>query len=194
MSQDYTAIVHKWFEELKPLFVNLLKSRYSMGYDDAMDIYIQVWMDVRENILRGRTPQTDESKTWKAYILRMGLNQASNMVRDYHWVSYDTAGDDDDDRYNPVMAEAEKKAGELAETTVFDDPALHEVLGNELSCIPEPCNSILKMHYYDGLSMTEIANCMNYASSRSAITTNHRCMEKLRTRVKNMVKRLGIIE
>ena len=41
--------------------------------------------------------------------------------------------------------------------------------------------------------MKEIADSMNYSSSRSAITTKNRCMDKLKARVLNTVRYLGIL-
>ncbi len=71
---------------------------------------------------------------------------------------------------------------------------MQEILAAELSYIPDPCNKILKLYYFDELSMKEIAESMNYSSSRSAITTKNRCMDKLKTRVMDAVRRLGILD
>ena len=42
--------------------------------------------------------------------------------------------------------------------------------------------------------MKEIADAMNYSGPRTAITTNNRCKDKLRERILNAIRRLGILD
>lgn len=189
MPYDYNDIVRRFFEELKPLFINTLCNNFHIDYDDAMDIYAQVWLDVRSNILDGRVR---EGTAWKAYIIKMGLNQANKVAsKKNRQVSID---DDVDKRFNRGSFELEKAAQELEYKSVYENPELKAVLGAELSYIPDPCNKILKLYYFDDLSMKEIADSMNYSGSRSAISTMSRCMKKLKKRVLFMVSHLGILD
>lgn len=186
MSYEYNDIVHQFFEELKPLFVNYLRKNFPLDYDEIMNIYTEVWIDVRNNIQRGKV---DASTKWKAYILRMGWNQANKMVtRQPRDIDYY-----DDENFNRDEFERKYTEEKAAEISIYEDPDMKAVLNAELSYIPDPCNKILKLYYYEGLSMTEIADTMNYSNSRSAITTKNRCMDKLKARVVNAVRRLGIL-
>jgi RNA polymerase sigma factor, sigma-70 family len=185
MEYVYNDIVRQWYEELKPLFMNYLRKNYPLDYDEIMNIYTNVWMDVRDNIRRGKV---EPGTKWKAYILKMGWYQASKITQ--RRPLHDSM---DDDTFNRDKFEQEYTEQKEAETSIYEDPEMQAVLTAELSYIPDPCNKILKLYYFDDLSMTEIAESMNYSSSRSAITTKNRCMEKLRSRVLNTVRRLGII-
>ncbi len=102
----------------------------------------------------------------------------------------------DEENFNRKQFEYEQGARKLDEyyTSVYENPELQAVLVAELNYIPDPCNKILKMYYFDEFSMTEIAEAMNYRSSSSAKTTKKRCMDKLKARVKNAVRRLGILD
>ena len=182
----YNEIVRENFEGLKQLFVNYLRKNFFLTNDQIMSIYTQVWLDVRDNILHGRVrPHTK----WRSYILKMGRNQALNIAsRRPHVESID------DPKFN--HDEFERRYTEMrgADSSIYEDPDMQAVLAAELSYIPDPCNKILKLYYFDDLSMTEIADAMNYNNSRSAITTKNRCMKKLKDRVTNAVRRLGILD
>lgn len=187
MAFNYDNIVHEFFEELKPLFVNYLRKNFNLDYDEIMSIYTEVWIDVRSNIIRGRV---EPGTKWKAYILKMGWYQANNIAtrRPRDIDSYD------DETFNRDEFERKYTEEKAAETSIYEDPEMQAVLAAELSYIPDPCNKILKLYYFDELSMKEIADSMNYSNSRSAITTKNRCMEKLKARVVNAVRRLGILD
>ena len=186
MPYDYNDIVRQFYEELKPLFINYLRKNFNISYDEIMDIYTDVWIDVRNNIIHGRV---DANTHWKAYILRMGWNQANKKAtrRPQDIDSYD------DETFNRDEFEKKYTEEKIAETSIYEDPDMQAVLAAELSYIPDPCNKILKLYYFDNLSMKEIADSMNYSSSRSAITTKNRCMDKLKARVLNTVRYLGIL-
>lgn len=186
MPYEYNDIVRQFFEELKPLFVNILRKNFTISYDEAMDIYTDVWIDVRSNIACGKV---QPGTKWKAYIIRMGLNQA-NKIATRRPIDVDSY---DDVKFNRDDFEKKYTEEKAAETSIYEDPDMQAALAAELSYIPDPCNKILKLYYFDELSMKEIADSMNYSNSRSAITTKNRCMEKLKARVVNAVRRLGIL-
>lgn len=186
MPYEYNDIVRQFFEELKPLFVNYLRKNFTLDYDEIMDIYTEVWIDVRSNIMRGTV---EKGTKWKAYILKMGWYQA-NKIATRKPRNVDSL---DDDKFNRQQFEQDFQQQKEAETSIYEDPDMQAVLAAELSYIPDPCNKILKLYYFDELSMTEIADSMNYSNSRSAITTKNRCMDKLKARVVNAVRRLGIL-
>ncbi|MDE6654384.1 MAG: sigma-70 family RNA polymerase sigma factor [Muribaculaceae bacterium] len=186
MPYEYDNIVHQYYEELKPLFVNYLRKNFTITYDEVMYIYTEVWIAVRENIRRGRV---EPGTKWKAYILRMGWNQANNIAsRRSSIPSFD---DEKFDREDFERKYAEEQA---ADQSIYEDPELQAILAAELSYVPDPCNKILKLYYFDELSMKEIADTMNYSSANSAKTTKMRCMEKLKARMVSAVRRLGIMD
>lgn len=186
MPYDYNDIVHQFFEELKPLFVNYLHKNYPLDYDEIMDLYINVWVDVRDMIINGKVrPGTK----WKSLILKMGCFQANNKVARRPRVDYL-----DNEKFNREDFERRYTEERAADISIYDDPDLQAVLAAELSCIPETCNKILKLYYYEGLSMAEIAEAMNYSNARTAITVNNRCKEKLKGRVINTARLIGILD
>lgn len=183
---DYSIIVQQFYEDLKPLFINYIRKNFDLSYDDIMDIYADVWIDVRNNILNGRV---EKDTKWQAYILKMGWNQANKLKKRLNQTNYI-----DDEGFNSDAFEKEYTEREEAEKSIYTDPQLIAILGAELSYIPDPCNKILKLYYHDGLSMTQIADSMNYSNQNSAKTTKNRCMDKLKVRILNAVRNLGILD
>ena len=102
--------------------------------------------------------------------------------------SFDDDHSDREEFENAYLKEKE------AEKSIYNDPELKAVLAAELSYIPDPCNKILKMYYFDDFSMKKIADSFNYSSSRSANVVRNRCLEKIKIRVLNAVRRLGILD
>lgn len=186
MPYEYDDIVRQFYEELKPLFINYLRKNFPLDYDQVMDIYADVWIAVRRNIIEGRVKKGTK---WKAYIMKMGWYQADKLVKrsPVEHISRDDVRFDHHDFEQLYAREKE------AESSIYDDPEMHSVLAAELSYIPDPCNKILKMYYYEEMSMTEIADSMNYSTPRSAITIKNRCFDRLKQRVRNAVQRLGIL-
>lgn len=194
MENEYTGIVRQYYEELYRPFINLLRSRYSdLSADTIEDLYHDVWIDVRTNILNGKV---EKNTKWKAYIFKIGLFKANNVsTRGIKTASLDTSNfGDDDEKFNPLEMEVERKRMQDEEPDIYQDPELKDVLARELSYIPEPCNKVLKFYYYEGLSMKMIAEAMNYSSQDTAKVTKKRCFDKLKERVMNSVRRLGIID
>lgn len=194
MESKYTGIVRQYYEVLYRPFMNLLRSRYSdLSADTIEDLYHDVWIDVRTNILNNKV---EKNTKWKAYIFKIGLLKAYNIsTRGIKTVSLDTSNSgDDDEKFNPLEMEVERKRMQDEEPDIYQDPELKDVLARELSYIPEPCNKVLKFYYYEGLSMKMIAEAMNYSSQDTAKVTKKRCFDKLKERVMNSVRRLGIID
>ena len=194
MDYEFDNIAHRWFEELKTPFINYLHANFtSLSYDDILDIYSEAWLAMRETIVAGRA----KGAKWKAFLFKTGKNMAINRLeRTPASVSISRGGNVDDDadgdaRFYRTFHEAERARQKAEAKSVYEDPELCALLAAELSYIPSPCDNILKLYYYDGFSMSEIAQAMNYSGPRSAITTKQRCFEKLKSRVAAAAQRLG---
>ena len=186
MAIDYNEIVHRNFEEMKTPFVNFLRKNFKIDYDDIMDIYVNVWIDVRDNIRNGKTERV---RSWRSYIFNLGYKQACKFAtRTRHIPSFDDVNFDGEEFEREYLKEKE------AEKSIYNDPEMKAMLAAELSYIPDPCNKILKMYYFDDFSMKEIADSFNYSNSRSANVVRNRCLEKIKIRVLNAVRRLGILD
>jgi RNA polymerase sigma factor (sigma-70 family) len=61
-----------------------------------------------------------------------------------------------------------------------------------VACIEElgdPCKSILMYHYFDGMSMSDIAERMNFANTDTAKTKKYKCKKRLDSIVRRRYKK-----
>lgn len=55
----------------------------------------------------------------------------------------------------------------------------YEIVVKCIAELGDPCKSILMYHYFDGLSMTDIAEKMNFANTDTAKTKKYKCKKRL---------------
>lgn len=68
---------------------------------------------------------------------------------------------------------------------------MQSLLGNELTHTPEPCASIIKLFYYENMSMEEIAEEIGYRNAQTAKAKKSQCMTDLIKRVTDALNRAG---
>lgn len=192
MQVTYEDIVRKWYNKLKPLFTNTLKRNYdSLSYDAIDDIYQDSFMAVYENLLRGRIK---ENTSWSAYILQIGMNMANkSILRIKKHESMDGGFDSEDEHKSGIVLEVEKALLLDGDNPLHSDQAI-KLLGDELILTPEPCNTIIRMYYYDNLSFEDIAAAINFKNGDTVKAKKWQCMKTFIERVKAAFKREEIID
>jgi RNA polymerase sigma factor (sigma-70 family) len=58
-----------------------------------------------------------------------------------------------------------------------------------IEALGDPCKSILMYHYFDGLSMSDIAEKMNFANTDTAKTKKYKCKKRLDSLVRQKYKK-----
>lgn len=198
MAESYDEIVRKWYVRLRGDFTNLLLDRYrktNMRLEDVENIYQDVFISIKKNLQEGRIAA---NTSWSSYIMTVGLNMASKQYRKVGR-SQSIDEPDDDDKYTPsaTLKRIDDILNSMSEddTDIYKDPEAHSVLGDELIHTPEPCASLIRMHYYSGMKDAEIANLFpRYSSASSVKVTRNRCMKDLIYRVKLALYYAGIID
>lgn len=191
MAYNYEDIVRDWFEELKLPFLNYIHANFNISYDDIMDLYSDSWLELRRIILDGKA--TDNK--WRALIFTIGWRNANKMSKiEKTKISFNNAETGIDGTFNHDLLELKIKENQTEYNQVSGNPDLQMVVGSEISYIPEPCCSLLKMYYYEEMSMRHIAEALNYKNDRTVISTKKRCLNKLKARVVNAAKHWGILD
>lgn len=198
MAQNYEDIVREWYCRLQPEFLRRLTSKYSgLTLADAENLYQDAFLAVYENLKAGKVK--DET-SWSNYIFRIGMNLASKEWRRAGRTdSYDIADSIyDADAFSSTARKVEELLHTLPETEsdipLVKDSTAQSLLGDELSHIPEPCNSILILFYYEQLSMEEIAMRTGYKNATTAKSKKNQCMKDLIRRVSSAFHREGLID
>lgn len=192
---SYEEIVRKWYNKIKPLFQNTLKHRFSnlLSADDIEDLYQETFMAVYENLQKGMVKY---NTAWNAYLIQIGTNLAIKKIgKSLKSESLDGMYSYDEEKQEMQLRRVES----LLQEYMKDDDSLCNnyevvhVLGDALQFTPEPCSTIIRLFYYDDMSMEEISAAINMKNANTAKSKKSQCMKGFVTRVKDTLKRLGII-
>ena len=194
MKETYEDIVREWYNKVRPMFVNTLKKRFaSLSYDDIEDLYQQAFLAIYENLQAGRVR---EDTSWSSYIIQIGLNLATKELRHSGITNsiYESGGDNEEG-HQQISKTVELLLSQLTteDESLYQNVDALSLLGDELNHTPEPCNSIIRLFYYDDMSMEEIAVAVNFKNATTAKSKKSQCMKSLTDRVKASCKRAGII-
>lgn len=156
-------------------FVTWALQRYKMDKDDAIDIFQDAIICFQRNIFQGKLEQLNSSL--KTYLYGIGKNlirdkmkKNKRMVKNYHISEID----------------------HIQYPEVIESIYSHErsqLVFQIMKKVQEPCLSILKMFYYQSLSMKEIAEKLNYKNENVAKTQKLRCLNLLKKKVKDTYKK-----
>ena len=195
MAQEYEEIVRQWYVKLRPEFLRRLTAKYSgLSLEDAENLYQDTFIAVQENLMLGRVK---EDTSWSSYIMTIGMNMASKEWRKIGKTdSADEGFDNDEEESGSKVA---RRVEELlktlpddeGETPLYKDQKAQALLGDELIHTPEPCGSIIRLFYYEELSMDEIAEEIGYKNATTAKAKKSQCMTDLIKRVTDELNRAG---
>lgn len=195
MAQNYEEIVRKWYNRLRPEFLRRLTARYSgLTLDEAENLYQDTFMAVHENMMLGRVK---EDTSWSSYIMTIGMNMASKAWRklgktDSTDEEFDNEGGDTGSKTALRVQELLKTLpDDEEENSLYKNAEAQSILGDELIHTPEPCGSIIRLFYYEDLSMEEIADEISYKNASTAKAKKSQCMKDLIKRVTDALRRAG---
>lgn len=194
MAQNYENIVKQWYEKLRPEFLRRLLLKYSgLTLADAENVYQDTFIAVYDNIAEGRV---EEDTNWSAYIMTIGMNLASKLWRKTGKTnSFEKISEE-----NHSTDSLAYRIEDLLKTIPFEEEPLFKnknaqaLLGEELVHVPEPCNSILILYYYENLSMVEIAERTGYKNATTTKSKKSQCMKDLIKRITKAFQREGILD
>ena len=167
--------VSKFFRKEKERITRYLMAKANVSSEQAEDAFSNGCMAMWQNIQSGKlTPQL-LTCSLATYLTSCCENQLSNaLIKDRRMVC-------DEDKVNDILSRTEPDDTSQKEQNL----KLMEQIVKEL---PYPCEDLLWGKYKDGFSMTEMAQRMGYSNDRVAITTMHRCMDKLRKKFNSLRK------
>ena len=196
MEHNYEEIVRDWYWRLWPKFQRVMAQRFSqLRLEDAENLYQDAFVEVQRSILEGRVR---ENTSWSSYIIQIGLNLASHEIRNVQRTDSIDDGytDDEGEIVSTTAFKVEKKMQELfgEEPSLYQDPDVKAVLGEEIMHTPDPCGSIILLYYYEKMSMEDIAIRVGYKNATTTKSKKNQCMKDLTKRVKDSLRRNGIID
>jgi len=191
--QKYEQIVQDWYYKLRSPFINYLKAHFpSLYLEDIEDIYQESFLAVYKNI---QSEQVRNETSWKSYIFQIGINKAKDKYSQTSvYVHPDSQKQDDDanDDERLLSVFGLEKNNILGDDD--DSPYSEEVSRialEEISSLPEPCETILKDYYFHDFSMDDIAKEIHYLNSNVVKAKKNQCMNKLKERMHRVLLNNG---
>lgn len=194
MDNKYEEIVRKYYKRYQEKFLKILAAKYpALTLFEAENLYQDTFLAIHENLAQGRIK---EDTSWSSYIITIGLNLASKAMRKVGKTDSIDESRDEDDSTSITARKAEDLLKDVPdeEITLYQNQEAQSLLGDELTHTPEPCASIIRLFYYEDLSMDQIAEEIGYRNARTAITRKNQCMKDLINRVKKTLHLAGITD
>ncbi len=152
-------------------FLKWIAREYGLSGDAAKDVYQDAFMVLHGNLEANKLDENGASL--KVYLFGIGKN--ITLKRLEKRAREGAAG---------AEAQQEWESGDAADLNERQLLAVH--LYAQLT---EPCKSIIRLYYYEGLSMREIARQMGYKSEDVAKNQKARCLKTAREMLLTMTKR-----
>lgn len=190
MAHNYEDIVRDWYNRLRPAFLRRLTQQYpSLTLGDAENLYQDTFIAIYDNLLADRVRQ---DTSWDSYIMTIGMNLANKAMRKLS-VTENIGSEDDENCKNATAHKVESllKSMPEDEISLSDNLEVQSLLGSELTHTPEPCASIIRYFYYEGMNMDEIADEIGYRNAQTAKAKKSQCMTDLIKRVTDALNRAG---
>lgn len=163
-------VISVFYEKFSKKFKQILGSKYSSYYFDEdawADLYQDAVIRMWENIQLNKITIENLTSDIVGYFIGIGENVLREQLRKKKEVSVDDL---------PEMPDFTQKY-----ISYFEINERNKEIRKIVDQMGEPCAPILLRYYWDGYSMEEIANLLNYANSNSAKTQKNKCMNKLKT-------------
>ena len=161
-SGDQKALV-KIYAEYKIEFL-AYSSRFSISDEDAVDIYQDSMIVLYENILSGKLSSLTSSV--KTYLFAIGKYKIYNTLK----VKVTPVDFED---YEFLIAEDDNEEFLLREKNIEQLQKAYHQLG-------KTCKEVIKLFYYENLTIEEIKDRLAYTSKDVVKTQKSRCIKQIK--------------
>ncbi len=143
----------------------------------AEDIFNESILILRKNIIEEKVIELSSLRGYLVGICSNVHNQLLSKARR------------DEDKQEQVKLHLYEMNLGLEEDQIHQLEIMADISANSLHAIDEKCQKILKHFYFDGLTMSEIADTMGFASQNVAKTMKSRCYKKLMIEAKRLINK-----
>ena len=163
-------------------FVGYFSRKFNKGYDYSLDLFHEAFMTMYDNILCGKLTMDNLTSSLYQYLLGIAIRKmqaGDRKNKEFEKEAIDVQGKDGESTLN---AKVKKKVVEQIQLEDSDnrDEELKDFVERAVSDMKPPCNTILKLFYWDKMSWNEIAKVTPYGNADSAKAQKFKCMSKLK--------------
>lgn len=159
----------KLYKQYRVDFIKWATRSFYCSAQEAEDAYQDTTIAFYENIVKNKVQELNCSP--KTYLFAIGKNILLSSVKKKNNQTTDL------ENVKEVMDD---------ELIAFEKIELNEQQNHLLSAIKalgEPCQTILKLYYYDRLSIKKIVHKLGYKSENVVKVQKNRCMKRLKSGV-----------
>ncbi len=155
--------------------------KYSLTYDDSFSAYSDTILSALHNIVADRF---DGRSSLKTYLFQIFSNKCIDLIR---------KNTSNKQQVHQTM-QVPELIGQLPDSARnaverLMDKQKRNAIKDQLETIGEKCKEILLL-FEDGLTDREIAEQLQYNNAAVAKTTRLRCLEKLKDKMSNVMKKI----
>lgn len=163
-------ILKKIYEENREAFI-MFSRKYNIENYDAIDIYQDAIIVFYENIMKGKI--TDLSSKASTYLFAIGKYKIFQLHKNNSKIELKSElFVKEENIYLDVNLQDEKLTNQ------------QELLKKYYSLLGNRCKEILKLFYYEGYTLDEITNILNYSDKKVLKSQKSRCMRQLKEWIK----------
>lgn len=133
--------------------------------EEAKDAFQEAILDFQQNIVSGKLTELISSE--KTYLFQIGKHKVLNLIKKESRITYN-------DNLHLIK-------GKEYEDFMNDENQAYtqEQISSAINKLPEDCQKVLKLHYFNEYDMDSIAREMEYKNSDTAKSKKSVCMKKL---------------
>lgn len=163
-------VLQKIYNENREIFLKFSK-KYNIEEYDALDIYQDAILIFYENIVGGKI--VDLSSKISTYIFAIGKYKIFQLHRDSgKKQSNNEIYVDEENIYLDVNLDDDKLTNQ------------QELLYKYFPRLGNRCKEILKLFYYEGYTLDEITDILNYSDKKVLKSQKSRCLKQLKDWIK----------
>ncbi len=154
-------------------FIKWSAKNYKASDEQAKDSFQEAMISFHQNIISGQLTELDTSL--KTYLFQIGKFKIINLLKKESRVV----------TYNDLIHVI--KGNELGDYMEEEDKIYNkEQISKAIAKLPEDCQKLLKLHYFDEFDMESIARELNYKNADTAKSKKSVCMKKLIEELKKL--------
>jgi len=183
------TIDNKFLADVREAVLQYAYKRFGLSGLDIEDLVQEALMTMFDNVQSGKL--TSLNCNLKTYVIGILKNIASMRLREMKAFVGDINQSDDEDTPNPVDFEVAKDAlrkWQDDDEAELREKAVHDIIIN----MTDPCKTILWSYYWEGKSMRDIAEVMNYKNADVAKSKKSLCMTKVKAALEETFKRMRL--
>ena len=147
---------------------------YRAKEEQAKDAFQEAILDFHQNIVSGQLKEFTSSP--KTYLFQIGKYKILNLIKKESKITYN-------DNLQLI------KGNEYEDFMEDDNKAYtQEQISSAINKLPEDCQKILKLHYFNEYDMNSIARELDYKNADTAKSKKSVCMKKLITELNKLSK------